>query len=200
MTDERSLDELLDEFNAQAKAEGNYDGRAFWEVPPRPGSILDVPETPESHARIASLRERIAELNREARKGSESVQEIPQEPSHPIMKFRNPWIDPRVPQVRSAAAQAYLRTHGWQALPVEQANLLPFTKGSGEDDSPVLQVPVLEQARDYPQRIVEFITDLALAEGRYAVDVLNDILQQAMADAVPTNGPAATGKTEPARK
>jgi len=79
MTKERSIDELVDEFNAQAKAEGSYDGRAFWEVPPTPGSILDVPETPESQARIACLRMRIAELNQEARKGSESVQESRQE-------------------------------------------------------------------------------------------------------------------------
>jgi hypothetical protein len=84
MTNQRSIDELVDEFNAQAKAEGSYDGRAFWEVPPRPGSILDVPETPESQARIASLWERIAELNQEARKGSESVQEIRQEASHSV--------------------------------------------------------------------------------------------------------------------
>jgi hypothetical protein len=117
-----------------------------------------------------------------------------------VMKFHNPWIDPRVTQVRPVAAQAYLRTHAWQPLPVEQANLLPFTKGSGENDSPILQVPLLEQARDYPQRVVELITDLALAEGRYAVDVLNDILQQGMPDAVRANGPAVTGKSEPALK
>ena len=80
---ERSIDELVDEFNAQARAEGSYDGRAFWEVPPRPGSILDVPETPESQARIASLRKRIAELNEEATKGSGPVQEIVQPASHP---------------------------------------------------------------------------------------------------------------------
>jgi hypothetical protein len=30
MTNERSIDELVDEFNAQARAEGRYDGRAFW--------------------------------------------------------------------------------------------------------------------------------------------------------------------------
>jgi hypothetical protein len=83
MTNERSIDELVDQFNAQAKAEGRFDGRAFWEVPATPGSILDVPETPESQARIASLRKRIAELT-QARKGSESVQEIRKEASHPI--------------------------------------------------------------------------------------------------------------------
>ena len=84
MNNERSIDELVDEFNAQARAEGRYDGRAFWEVPPRPGSVLDVPETPESQARIASLRKRIAELNEEATKGSGPVQEVLQPASHPI--------------------------------------------------------------------------------------------------------------------
>jgi hypothetical protein len=60
----------------------------------------------------------------------------------------------------------------------------------------MVRVPLLEQARDYAQRIIELITDLALAEGRYAVEVLNDILQQANAEAVPPNGPTAPVKTE----
>jgi hypothetical protein len=52
--------------------------------PNLPESARDVPETPESQARIASLRKRIAELNQEARKGSESVQESRQEASHSV--------------------------------------------------------------------------------------------------------------------
>src|SRR5947209_3614263 len=116
------------------------------------------------------------------------------------MKFRNPWIDPRVVQVRSIAAQAYLREHGWKLLATEQPNLLPFTGPSGGDPSPTVRVPVREQARDYPQRIIELITDLALAEGRYAVEVLNDILQQATAEPASTNGPPVPGKTEPATR
>ena len=51
------------------------------------------------------------------------------------MKFRNPWIDPRVAQVRSSAAQAYLRAHGWQPLSAEQPNLLSFQGGPAGDDS-----------------------------------------------------------------
>ena len=89
---------------------------------------------------------------------------------------------------QSAAAQAYLREHGWKLLPTEQPNLLPFTGPSDGDASPTVHVPVLEQARDYPQRIIELITDLALAEGRYAVEVLNDILRQATTEAS-VNGP-----------
>jgi hypothetical protein len=114
------------------------------------------------------------------------------------MKFRNPWIDPRVVQVRSAAAQAYLHGHGWQLLPTEQANLLLFGKAPAGDDSPKVHVPMLEQARDYPQRIIELITELALVEERYAVDVLNDILQQEAAETESHNGPDRAARAEPA--
>jgi hypothetical protein len=55
-----------------------------------------------------------------------------------------------VAQVRSAAAQGYLRAHGWEPLPVEQPNLLPFGTALGSDDSPTVCVPVLEQARVVP--------------------------------------------------
>ncbi len=112
------------------------------------------------------------------------------------MKFRNPWIDPRVEQVRSAAAQAYLLGHGWKALPIEQPNLLPF-ESALDEETPVILVPVIEEARDYPQRIVEFITELALAEGRYAVEVLNDILQQSSLP-ISTNGPSTPVQPESA--
>ena len=94
------------------------------------------------------------------------------------MKYRNPWIDPRVEQVRSAAAQAYLIQRGWKPLPKEQPNLIPFSGPGETDESPVVCVPVLEQARDYPQRVIEMITDLAKAEDQFAVEVLDDLLRE----------------------
>jgi hypothetical protein len=30
------------------------------------------------------------------------------------MKFHNPWIDPRILQVRPDAVKAYLLAHGWE--------------------------------------------------------------------------------------
>src|SRR4051794_39805575 len=63
------------------------------------------------------------------------------------MKVLNPWIDPRVEQVRSAAAQDYLVRHGWKPLPPAQPHMLPFAAPPGGDDSPVVCVPELEQAR-----------------------------------------------------
>ena len=52
MSDEHTIDELIDAFNAQAQAEGRYDSRTFWEAPARPGSIRDIPET-ERRKRIS---------------------------------------------------------------------------------------------------------------------------------------------------
>jgi hypothetical protein len=92
------------------------------------------------------------------------------------MKIRNPWIDPRVAQVRSSDAQAYLRRRGWKELPPEQPNLLPFEAPDEQEDAPLVSVPLLEQARDYPQRVIELITEIALTEGRLAVAVLEEIL------------------------
>jgi hypothetical protein len=94
------------------------------------------------------------------------------------MKFRNPWIDPRVAEVRPKAAQAYLARNGWKPLEADRSSLLPFAGPRGGEDSAIVRVPLREQARDYVQRIIELVTDLALAEGRYAVDVLDDLLQQ----------------------
>jgi hypothetical protein len=116
------------------------------------------------------------------------------------MTFRNPWIDPRVTQVRSAAAQAYLVQRGWKPGPPAQQNLLPFERPADGDPGPMVLVPTLEQGRDYPQRIVELITDLALAEGRYAVDVLNDILRQTPAEADHANGTQSPTQAEPATR
>jgi hypothetical protein len=102
--------------------------------------------------------------------------------------------------VRSALAQAYLSRHGWKALPPDQPNLLPFAAPPGDDNAPVVQVPVLEQARDYPQRVIEFLSDLAVAEDRYAVEVLNDILQQGSIGPAAANGPGSSAHIEPATK
>jgi hypothetical protein len=114
------------------------------------------------------------------------------------MKFRNPWIDPRVSQVRSAAAQAYLSRKGWKPLAPDQPNLLPFDGPFEGDPNPLVHVPIREQARDYTQRIIELITEVALAEGRYAAEVLSEILDQAAVASPNPNGPTTPKRAEPA--
>jgi hypothetical protein len=114
------------------------------------------------------------------------------------MKFRNPWIDPRVAQVRPAGAEAYLLRHGWLRLP-DSGTMLHFEGPPGGGEGPAVWLPLQEQARDYTQRVIELITDLALAEDRYAVDVLNDILRESTASGT-ANGPAVPAQVESAPK
>ncbi len=111
------------------------------------------------------------------------------------MKLRNPWIDPRVAQVRSQAVQAYLVQHGWKRMEANQPHFLPFAGPTASKNPSVIRVPLRKQARDYPERVIELVTDLALVEGRYAVEVLNELLQQPL-DKLEnaTNGPRLKSK------
>jgi hypothetical protein len=56
MNNEHTIDELIDAFNAQAKAEDRHDSQTFWDVPARPGSIRDIPETEKSKEDLAWFR------------------------------------------------------------------------------------------------------------------------------------------------
>jgi hypothetical protein len=103
------------------------------------------------------------------------------------MKLRNPWIDPRVAQVQPAAARAYLLQRRWNRLQTDDPAFEDFAGPTGGENAPVVRVPLRDQGRDYPQRVIELITDLALAEGRLAVAVLDDILAQT--GSAPHNGP-----------
>jgi hypothetical protein len=105
------------------------------------------------------------------------------------MKFRNPWIDPRVEQVRTANLLAYLDLRGWRRRSDPTDSFQSFEKPTADNFGPVVNVPRQEQARDFVQRVIEAVSDLALAEDRYAVDVLNDILSTAPPhSASPGNG------------
>src|SRR5262249_48959159 len=68
-----STDKVMNEMNDRAKAEGRYLGKAFWELPSEPGSILDAPSTPEAEGRLAALRARRLERRKTAAEHSEPV-------------------------------------------------------------------------------------------------------------------------------
>ena len=88
------------------------------------------------------------------------------------------WVDPRVWSVRVGDLRAYLERKGWTACPAPRPQQLAFEGPAGNPDgSAHLYVPESEQFSDYPQRILEVVTALAEIEGRYAVEVLDDILQ-----------------------
>ncbi len=88
------------------------------------------------------------------------------------------WVDPRVWSVRVADLRAYLQRKGWTACPAPRPQQLAFEEPAGNPDgSARLYVPESEQSSDFPQRMLEVVTSLAEIEDRYAVEVLDDILQ-----------------------
>jgi hypothetical protein len=66
MNTSKPIDEIMNEMNDRAKAEGRYLGKAFWEIPSQPESILDVPSTPEAQERLAALRARRLQRRKKA--------------------------------------------------------------------------------------------------------------------------------------
>jgi hypothetical protein len=91
--------------------------------------------------------------------------------------LRNPWIDPRVHQITPALAEAYMRRHGWRAVPFPRPQVRLYEGPPADDGRPMTQlVPVAEQADDYGNRVIDLITNLAVIEQRHAVQVLEEML------------------------
>jgi hypothetical protein len=88
-----------------------------------------------------------------------------------------PWIDPRVMQVKVADVEAYLRRRGWAPVASPRSQMQLFKGPAADDGESIVQaLPTAEQGSDYVQRLIDVITNLAVIEDRYAVEVLNDIL------------------------
>ena len=116
------------------------------------------------------------------------------------MKFRNPWIDPRILQVRPEAVRAYLLAHGWEYLgPAVMPDMLMFDTPQPRDDKPNVILPLKLEHGSQVQRLIELIAEVALYEDRYAGDVLTDMLRQPV-ESVPANGPGVPFPIEPAPK
>jgi hypothetical protein len=116
------------------------------------------------------------------------------------MKFRNPWIDPRIMQVCPNAVRAYLLSHGWEYLgPAAVPDFLMFDTPEPRGDKPNVLLPLKMEHGPQVQRMVELVGDVALYEDRWAVDVLNDMLRQSV-DPAPANGPAMPTRAETASK
>ena len=93
------------------------------------------------------------------------------------MKFRNPWIDPRILRVRPEDVQAYLARRGWQCIgPATDPSLLRYERVEADTDAPTLFVPA-QMADKVPcvEVMIELVAELARHENRWAVDVLQDI-------------------------
>ncbi len=108
------------------------------------------------------------------------------------MKFRNPWIDPRIVQAKPEAAQAYLLAHGWKLVgPAANPALLMFERPDTEAAPPTVLVPVQLDEGPMLQRMIDLVADLGSFEDRWAADVLRDILAQS------AEGKAANGQSVP---
>ncbi|HYT88291.1 MAG TPA: hypothetical protein VEL76_06195 [Gemmataceae bacterium] len=89
-----------------------------------------------------------------------------------------PWIDPRVKLVKVPDVETYLRRRGWEPVASPRPQMLLFKGPTGDDGEPIVQaLPAAEVGSDYTQRIIEVLTNLAVVEDRYAVEILNEILE-----------------------
>jgi hypothetical protein len=94
------------------------------------------------------------------------------------MKFTNPWIDPRITQVRPEIAQAYLLAHGWKPLgPALNPDLLRFEGPAGGDDAPLVLVPLYLDEGPMLQRMIDLVGEVARFEGRWAGEVITGLLE-----------------------
>jgi hypothetical protein len=109
------------------------------------------------------------------------------------MNNMDKWVDPRVRLVKAVNLHAYLLARGWKRKEFPRPQVLLFEEPDGAEGKPILQtVPAHEGVSDYTDAVVRVITNLATCEDRYAVDVLNDILQQVPVEPVSVHGPNST--------
>jgi hypothetical protein len=103
------------------------------------------------------------------------------------------WVDPRIKQVTGASIRSYMEQHGWTLQPFPGPELLVFGGQVDDDGEPIeLVVPPDDTYIDYPLRVEQLISALSVLEDRYAVEVLNDILQAGSSTPAPANGAAAS--------
>ncbi len=106
------------------------------------------------------------------------------------MKFRNPWIDPRIVQLRPEQARAYLLQRGWKSLgPAANPDLVLFEGPGDAAEGPTILLPLQTDQGALLQRMIDLVGELAQFEGRYAGHVLDDLLTQRREEG--PNGPQA---------
>jgi len=85
MSTEKSVREIVEEWNAKAKAKGMLLEHEPWSIPPVAGSILDPP-TPEGIERTAKLRkEKLARADA-AKRAAAQVEEVQDQVSEPVQE------------------------------------------------------------------------------------------------------------------
>lgn len=98
-----------------------------------------------------------------------------------MTRFRNPWIDPRVLDVRPADAEAYLRARGWQETDSTNPHWKRFLAPPGTERDAVL-VPANTHCDELANLMIECVGKLAAHEGRFAGELLDELLAPALAN------------------
>ncbi len=89
---------------------------------------------------------------------------------------RNPWIDPRVDGVTPAQLLAWLDAHGWTRAACSVADHRLYESTAVNGRSQTIVVPMSENIDNYRETVITFVSAIANREGRYAVEVLDEIL------------------------
>lgn len=90
-------------------------------------------------------------------------------------RFRNPWIDPRVLDVRPAAFEEYLRARGWQPADSGGSHWKRFlSPATGEREAVLLPDTTDDDA--LANLLVECVGKVAAWEGRFAGELLDELL------------------------
>jgi hypothetical protein len=97
------------------------------------------------------------------------------------VRFRNPWVDPRVLDVQPAELESYLRGHGWQEAEAPGHHTKRFLSPPAAGDRTAVLVPTARDDGPLLNQMVECVGAVAGWEGRYAGDLLDDLLGAATA-------------------
>jgi hypothetical protein len=117
------------------------------------------------------------------------------------MIFRNPWIDPRIGRLRPDQVERYLLHNGWTLTgPAMNPRLIRYDVADGNENAPTLFLPLRVDDGPGLQWLIELVGELALWQGRYAGDVLTDILAQAEDGAADGTGPQQTREPKTATR
>ena len=98
----------------------------------------------------------------------------------PRMNFKfDPWIDPRVEQLRMVQIENYLQRRGWAKSTLREITpMRAFRDAEGQG----VFLPGVDDD-EFLRFAIDAVACLARAENRYAGDVLTELLSQSTADA-----------------
>jgi hypothetical protein len=83
-----------------------------------------------------------------------------------IIRFRDPWVDPRVLGVRLADAEAYLRDRGWQEADSSLPRVKRFLSPTRGSDREAVFVPEAMDDGPLLNLLIECVGKVAAWEGR----------------------------------